>query len=66
MTGKIKSFSRSHGYGFVEAGREDVFFHIIDWNEKDDPVIGEDVDFMWLESEKGLRAIRIRRLRHGK
>ena len=66
MTGKIKSFSRTHGYGFVQAGREDVFFHIIDWCEKDDPKVGEDVDFMWLESEKGLRATKIRRLRNGK
>ena len=62
MTGTIKSFSRPHGYGFIKSGREDVFFHVKDWTGKNDPVVGEQVDFMWIESEKGLRATRVRRL----
>lgn len=26
MTGAIKSYSPTHGYGFIQAGNEDVFF----------------------------------------
>lgn len=38
------------------------FFHITEWQGDSDPVVGEKVDFIWHESEKGLRATRIRRL----
>lgn len=64
MTGVIKSFSRQHGYGFIETDREaNIFFHVKDWIGNGKPSIGQRVEFMWVESEKGLRAIRIRGIR---
>lgn len=53
MTGAIKSYSPTHGYGFIQAGNEDVFFHITEWQGDSDPVAGEEVDFVPSETSKG-------------
>lgn len=57
MKGKIKSFSRRTGYGFIESEKGDVFFRILDcWNN---PMKGQEVKFDIVESPKGLRAINV-------
>ena len=57
MIGKIKSFSRMNGYGFVETDKGDIFFHILDCKTK--PEVGQEVEFDIVESPKGLRAINV-------
>ena len=65
MIGTIKSFSRSHGYGFIEAG-DDYFFHATEWQSVVFPKAGDRVEFDTKESRKGVRAINVRRLADGK
>lgn len=64
MTGKIKSFSPAHGYGFIECNGKDIFFHILDF-KGDTPSVGTKVWFETYESRKGLRAKNIREIKHG-
>lgn len=64
MTGKIKSFSRAHGYGFLTSEGKDIFFHILDF-KGDTPTVGTTVWFETYESKKGLRAKNIKEIKHG-
>ena len=61
MTGKIKSFSPAHGYGFIDAGK-DIYFHRQQWLSEGLPMVGQDVFFLLKKTDKGLRAFKIRRL----
>ena len=61
MTGIVKSYSRKHGYGFIEAGGEDVFFHVADWDLPESPRPGIRVRADIKVTKKGVRAINIRR-----
>ena len=59
MRGKVKSFSPTHGYGFITAGDTDYFFHILQCKEKVNT--GDTVLFDLKTTPKGVRAIRVRR-----
>lgn len=62
MVGTIKSFSRQHGYGFIEVGNKDVYFHVKDWLSSGSPAVGDDVQFVARKSIKGYRGNKVRRL----
>ena len=68
MKGIIKSYSPQHGYGFIQAqGKDqDIYFHKKDWQGKNDPAIGNTVDFMWVMSPKGFKAIQVKEITYGK
>ena len=61
MKGKVKSYSRAHGYGFLDTEDGDIFFHIQDWGLPESPKPGVRVDFKKVTNKKGFRAISIRR-----
>lgn len=64
MTGKVISFSRSHGYGFVLGDDDEYcFFHIKTWSDYLPCTIGSRVEFKKEVTEKGARATEIRRER---
>lgn len=65
MTGRIKSFSRSHGYGFIECEGQDIFFHATEWKSVIFPREGTEVEFDTRDTRKGVRALNIRRLDDG-
>lgn len=60
MKGIVKSYSRSHGYGFVLADGEEYFFHATDHLHK--PRVGSEVEFDLAEHKKGRRAVNVRRV----
>ena len=60
MTGEVKSYNRNKGYGFISAGGKDYRFKAQSWGLRIPPCIGIDVAFDPYETEKGLRAARIR------
>ena len=64
MTGEVKSFYRKHGYGFL-TGKDgtEYFFHILQWKGKRLPTAGELAEFNPIQTEKGMRAENIRRVR---
>jgi len=56
MTGAVKSYSPSHGYGFVTANGVDYWFHINQWREINAyPKIGQEVVFEPEKTNKGNR-----------
>lgn len=59
MKGVVKSYSRSHGYGFVLANGDEYFFHAKDLHH---PQIGSMVEFKAINTQKGKRATQIRRI----
>lgn len=65
LKGKIKSFSTSRGFGFieVEGDIDDVFFHIKDLPQHNiEPKIGEALQFMIVEDQGKFKAGNIQRL----
>ena len=65
LKGKIKSFSTSRGFGFieVEGDIDDVFFHIKDLPQNNiEPKIGEALQFMIVEDQGKFKAGNIQRL----
>lgn len=65
LKGKIKSFSTSRGFGFieVEGDIDDVFFHIKDLPQNNiEPKIGEELQFMIVEDQGKFKAGNIQRL----
>lgn len=64
MKGFVKSHSKQHGYGFLEDDKgRTYFFHNTQWESLLPPVQGLRVEFEAEETEKGLRAERIRRIK---
>lgn len=64
MTGKIVSFSRMHGYGFVLGDDDEyVLFHVKAWNDYMKCKIGDRVEYTKEITPKGARATAIRRER---
>ena len=62
MKGKIKSFNRIRGYGFIVSEElDDIFFHFSSLNMEGYKTIRSDteVSFDLENGEKGLRAINI-------
>ena len=67
LNGKIKSFSPSRGFGFieVEGDVDDVFFHIKDLPQNNiAPKIGEALQFMLVEEQGRFKAGNIQRVDH--
>ena len=61
MKGTLKSFSDRHGYGFVVGDMNEIFFaHKIHFRYKY-PKPGDKVIFEPVETDKGMRATKIRR-----
>lgn len=62
MVGIIKSFSRQHGYGFIEAGDKDLYFHVKDWQSSGSPFVGDEVQLAAFKTPKGYKAKKVRRI----
>jgi len=60
MTGRLKSYSPLHGYGFIVSGEKDYMFSSRDWKAVDEE-IGTIVEFTPVKTIKGLRARNIRK-----
>lgn len=63
MVGKVKSFNKQKGYGFISCeGKEDIFFHfsnlVMEGFKTVDPET--EVEFDLEETEKGSRASNIK------
>ncbi len=62
MTGKVKSFNRFRGYGFIHVDGRDLFFHyssiMMEGYKKVRP--GKTVEFDVLETDRGPRAENVR------
>ena len=66
MTGKVKSYSPQHGYGFIVGDLNEIFFfHVTEWKHALHAGPGEEVEFDPIITSKGSRATNIRRVRHG-
>ena len=61
MTGRVKSYNSSTRYGFITAGNVDYRFHIQDWTLRLPPLKNLKVKFVPVESDKGMRAINVRK-----
>ena len=59
MRGRVKSFSRKDGYGFISAEDKEIFFHSNQCEDK--PEVGDIVIFNLIKTGKGFRAVRVRR-----
>jgi len=55
MVGRVKSFSKQHGYGFIEAGDKEYYFHAKNCQGK--PNVADVVKFKAIKTEKGYAAI---------
>lgn len=60
MIGKIKSYNPSTRYGFITDGNVDFRFHNSDWTLRLPPARGMNVEFLPVETEKGMRATNIK------
>lgn len=60
MKGEVKSYNLSTRYGFITSDGVDFRFHRNDWNLRLPPTKGLKVEFLQLETEKGLRATQIK------
>lgn len=58
MTGIVKSYSIKHGYGFITSEGRDYRFKSFEMRLP--PLKGEKVSFVPYETEKGLRATKVR------
>ena len=64
MTGEVKSHSKQHGYGFLtDDNGEMYFFHNTEWYLPIPPVKGLRVEFEPYETEKGMRAEKVRSIK---
>ena len=63
MKGKVKWFHPIKGYGFIQTEKEDLFFHISEFEDykKMKVKIGEELEFEISKSEKGNKAIKIKK-----
>lgn len=59
MTGEVKSFNPSNRYGFITSDGVDYRFHRNDWELRLPPTKGLKVDFLQVQTEKGMRATQI-------
>lgn len=60
MQGKVKSYNPSTRYGFITDGDVDYRFHNADWTLRLPPARGMRVEFLQLQTEKGMRATDIK------
>ena len=59
MTGTIKSFAPSRGYGFIVAEGNEYWFHASEWAGNGKPQAGDEVNFIPATTQKGRRAFLI-------
>jgi len=58
MKGIITSYSPKHGYGFID---NNIYFHVKNWTLRLPPVVGMNVSCEVEETEKGKRAVNVRK-----
>jgi len=65
MKGKVKWFHPIKGYGFIDTGKEDLFFHISEFEEykKTKVRVGEELEFEIGKSKKGNKAVKIKKIK---
>ena len=63
MTGTVKSFSPSRGYGFIHTNDEEYWFHASEWMGREKPQEGDKVDFAPMDTPKGKRAYIVSKVR---
>lgn len=65
--GIVKWFSRKKGYGFIIYGDEELFVHYSDMEGEGYKVLSENdaVEFESEETDKGLKAVKVRKLNRG-
>lgn len=61
MIGEVKSYSVKDGYGFITADGQDYFICHKDWEYRLPPTPGLRVEFIPKRTDKGLRAMQIRK-----
>ena len=63
LTGKLKYFNKSKGYGFIESKsvQERIFFHISDLQRQ--VKVGTMVEFQLITNRKGYQAKKVKKLR---
>ena len=67
IEGIVKSHSKQHGYGFLLDDKGEMyFFHNTQWNVPIPPVKGLRVEFEPVQTEQGMRATDIGRIRRKK
>lgn len=65
MKGKVIRFNKNKGFGFIHGEDEkDVFFHysVLEMEGFKDIEVNSEVDFDVEETEKGLRATRVKKI----
>lgn len=65
MIGRVKSYDKIKGYGFLKSGRAKIFVHAKDLRDSGIPdhlFQDEQLEFEAIEGERGLRAINVRRV----
>jgi len=67
LKGKVKWFHPVKGYGFLETENDDLFFHISEMEgyKSFRVKIGEEVEFEIGKSEKGNKAVNIKKIKEG-
>lgn len=60
MRGTVKSYNGSTRYGFITDGDVDYRFHINDWISRLPPAKGLVVEFLQEQTEKGMRATKVK------
>ena len=63
MTGTVKWFNTTKGFGFISVpGKEDIFVHYLDIQNEGFKNLteGQEVEFVSVESPKGLRASEVK------
>jgi CspA family cold shock protein len=60
LTGEVKFFDNSKGFGFIKTGGKDLFFHITEVSEAREPQTGDKVTFEVGKNNKGSIAVNVK------
>jgi len=60
MQGKIRKLVSERGFGFIQEGRHDRFFHAAKTTDFDTLTVGQLVEYTPIESPKGHQAENVR------
>ena len=63
-TGRIKTYIEDRGFGFIspDEGGDDIFFHISNVRDIEQPEQGMGVKYQIIETPKGLNAVNVQRV----